>query len=70
MSIDVSVSTVRGFVVPKDTPDVGAEQIKAALLNSMNPSVCQGFLDSVGLDSNPVVGSQEWGRRIPPCSPR
>ncbi len=41
-----------------------AEQIEAALLNSMNHGVYQGFLESVGLDSTSVVGSDEWGAQI------
>ena len=64
MGIDVSFSTVRGFAVHKDTPDAIAEKIEAALLKSMNHSIYQGFLESVGLDSTSVVGSDEWGNQI------
>ncbi len=64
MGIDVSFSTVRGFVVHKDTPDAVAEKIEDALLKSMNHGVYQGFLESVGLDSTSVVGSAEWGDQI------
>ncbi|SMP34403.1 Bug family tripartite tricarboxylate transporter substrate binding protein [Shimia sagamensis] len=64
MGIDVSFSTVRGFVVHKDTPDAVAEQIEAALMESMQHGVYQGFLDSVGLDATSVVGSEEWGNQI------
>lgn len=64
MGIDVSFSTVRGFVVHKDTPDAVAEKIETALLKSMNHGVYQGFLESVGLDSTSVVGSDEWGNQI------
>ncbi|MCY4053539.1 MAG: tripartite tricarboxylate transporter substrate binding protein [Hyphomicrobiales bacterium] len=64
MGIPVSFSTVRGFVVHKDTPDDVAEKIEAALLKSMNHNVYQGFLTSVGLDSTSVVGSQEWGNQL------
>lgn len=64
MGIDVSFSTVRGFVVHKDTPDAVAEQIEAALMKSMQHGVYQGFLESVGLDATSVVGSEEWGNQI------
>ncbi|MEC8195373.1 MAG: tripartite tricarboxylate transporter substrate-binding protein [Pseudomonadota bacterium] len=64
MGIDVSFSTVRGFVVHKDTPDEVAEKIEAALMKSMQHGVYQGFLESVGLDSTSVVGSEEWGNQI------
>lgn len=64
MGIDVSFSTVRGFVVHKDTPDEVAEQIETALMKAMNHGVYQGFLESVGLDSTSVVGAEEWGNQI------
>lgn len=64
MGIDVSFSTVRGFVVHKDTPDDVAEKIEASLLKAMNHGVYQGFLTSVGLDSTSVVGSGEWGSQL------
>jgi putative tricarboxylic transport membrane protein len=64
MGIDVSFSTVRGFVVHADTPDDVAAQIEEALLASMNHGVYQGFLESVGLDSSSVAGSEVWGDQI------
>ncbi|MEM7525161.1 MAG: tripartite tricarboxylate transporter substrate binding protein [Pseudomonadota bacterium] len=64
LGVPVSFSTVRGFVVHKDTPDDVAEKIEAALLKSMNHTVYQGFLTSVGLDSTSVVGSDVWGAQL------
>lgn len=64
MGIDVSFSTVRGFVVHKDTPDDIAAKIEDALMKSMNHKVYQGFLTSVGLDSTSVAGSEVWGKQI------
>ena len=64
LGIPVSFSTVRGFAVHKDTPPEIAEKIEAALLKSMNHTVYQGFLTSVGLDSTSVVGSDVWGPQI------
>ena len=64
LGIDVSFSTVRGFVVHKDTPDDIAAKIEESLLKSMNHTVYQGFLTSVGLDSTSVAGSQEWGDQL------
>ncbi len=64
MGIDVSFSTVRGFVVHKDTPDEIAALIEESLMNSMNHKVYQGFLESVGLDGTSVVGADEWGNQI------
>jgi putative tricarboxylic transport membrane protein len=64
MGIDVSFSTVRGFVVHKDTPDAVAAQIEEALMKSMNHKVYQGFLESVGLDGTSVADSEVWGEQI------
>ncbi len=64
LGIPVSFSTVRGFVVHKDTPDDIAAKIEESLLKSMNHTVYQGFLQSVGLDSTSVVGSEEWGDQL------
>lgn len=64
LGIPVSFSTVRGFVVHADTPPEVAEKIEAALIESMNHTVYQGFLESVGLDSSSVAGSDVWGPQI------
>lgn len=64
MGIPVSFSTVRGFAVHADTPPEVAEKIETALLNAMNHSVYQAFLDSAGLDSTSVAGSDVWGPQL------
>ena len=64
LGIPVSFSTVRGFAVHKDTPPEIAEKLEAALIKSMNHTVYQGFLTSVGLDSTSVAGSDVWGPQI------
>lgn len=64
MGIPVSFSTVRGFVVHKDTPDDVARKLEEALLKSMNHTVYQGFLTSVGLDSTSVAGAEVWGGQL------
>ena len=64
MDIPVSFSTVRGFVVHKDTPDEVAAKLEEALMSAMNHTVYQGFLTSVGLDSTSVAGSDVWGNQI------
>ncbi len=64
MGIPVSFSTVRGFVVHRDTPDDVAAKIEEALLAAMNHGVYQGFLVSVGLDSTSVAGSEVWGDQL------
>lgn len=64
LGIPVSFSTVRGFVVHKDTPDDVAQKIEESLMKSMQHGVYQGFLTSVGLDSTSVVGSEVWGNQL------
>lgn len=64
MGIDVSFSTVRGFVIHKDTPDDVAKKIEDSLMKAMKHGVYQGFLQSVGLDSSSVVGADEWGKQL------
>ena len=64
MGIPVSFSTVRGFVVHKDTPDEVAAKLETALMKSMKHTVYQGFLTSVGLDAGSVAGSEAWGNQI------
>ena len=64
LGIPVSFSTVRGFAVHKDTPEDVAQKLEEALVKSMNHTVYQGFLTSVGLDSTSVVGSDVWGPQI------
>lgn len=64
MGIDVSFSTVRGFVVHKDTPDQVAAIIEEGLMKSMSHQIYQGYLVSVGLDSTSVAGSDVWGKQL------
>lgn len=64
MGIDVSFSTVRGFVVHKDTPDQVAAIIEEGLMKSMSHQIYQGYLVSVGLDSTSVAGSDVWGEQL------
>lgn len=64
MGIDVSFSTVRGFVVHRDTPDEVAAVIEEGLMKSMSHQIYQGYLVSVGLDSTSVAGSDVWGQQL------
>ena len=64
LGIPVSFSTVRGFAVHADTPPAIAEKIEIALLKAMNHTVYQGYLQSIGLDSTSVAGSDVWGPQI------
>lgn len=64
LGIPVSFSIVRGYAVHKDTPKKIVRKLEKTLIKSMNQSVYQGFLVSVGLDSSSVAGSDVWGPQI------
>lgn len=64
LGVPVSFSTVRGFAVHADTPPEVAAKIEDALLKAMKHSVYQAFLESAGLDSSSVAGSDVWGPQI------
>lgn len=64
LGIDVSLSTVRGFVVHRDTPDAVVAQLEEGLMAAMNHAVYQGFLDAAGLETTSVAGAQVWGAQI------
>lgn len=64
LGIPVSFSTVRGFVVHAATPPEVADKIETALLNAMNHSVYQAYLESAGLDGTSVAGSDVWGPQV------
>jgi len=61
---DVVFSTVRGFVTHADVPDDRARLLEEKLLKAMNHGVYQGYLTSVGLDGNSVLGAAEWGAQL------
>lgn len=64
LGIDANFSTVRGFVVHADTPDDVANQLEEALMAAMAHPVYQAFLESAGLDTTSVAGSEVWGNQI------
>lgn len=63
LGVKVVESTVRGIVAKKGTPKETLDILNKALLKSMHDSVYQGYLKSVGLDSDSVAGPQEWGEQ-------
>ncbi len=64
LGIDVSFSTVRGFVTLKGTPEATLKILEAKLIKAMNHSYYQGYLKTVGLGPDSVVGSAEWSAQI------
>jgi tripartite-type tricarboxylate transporter receptor subunit TctC len=63
LGVNVVESTVRGIVAKKGTPKETLDILNKALLKSMHDSVYQGYLKSVGLDSDSVAGPKEWSEQ-------
>ncbi|GAA6178481.1 Bug family tripartite tricarboxylate transporter substrate binding protein [Sulfitobacter pacificus] len=64
LGVDAVFSTIRGFVVPASVSDEKAAILENGLVEAMNHTVYQAYLESVGLDSTSVVGAEEWGAQI------
>ena len=64
LGIDAVFSTVRGFVTHAGVDGEKAAKLEEGMLKAMNHAVYQGYLQSVGLDSNSVAGADEWGTQI------
>ncbi|MAR73212.1 MULTISPECIES: tripartite tricarboxylate transporter substrate binding protein [unclassified Halomonas] len=62
--MDVSFSTVRGYVVLKDTPQERVDALEQAMLDGMQSERYQEYLDGIGLDSASVAGSEAWDQQI------
>ncbi|WP_316977103.1 Bug family tripartite tricarboxylate transporter substrate binding protein [Shumkonia mesophila] len=60
LGIPVKMSTVRGVVALKGTPQDRVDVLEKALMGSMKDSVFQTYLKSVGLGPDSVVGAKEW----------
>lgn len=64
LGIPLSLSTARGFVVHRDTPDEIVERLEAAFLAAMSHPLYQGYLKAIGLDPSSVVGADAWGQQM------
>lgn len=60
LGIPVKMSTVRGVVALKGTPQDRVDTLEKALMGSMKDSVFQTYLKSVGLGPDSVIGAKEW----------
>ncbi len=60
LGIPVKMSTVRGVVALKGTPQDRVDALEKALMGSMKDSVFQTYLKSVGLGPDSVIGAKEW----------
>ena len=64
LGIDVSLSTVRGFVTKKGAPADRVKKLEAGMLKAMSHNYYKNFLIEIGLDQTSVVGADEWGKQM------
>ncbi len=64
LGIDVSLSTVRGFVTKKGAPADRVKTLEAGMLKAMSHNYYKNFLTEIGLDQSSVVGADEWGKQM------
>lgn len=64
LGIDANFSTIRGFVTLKGPAEDRLKTLETGLVKSMNHSLYQGYLEQIGLDSESVVGAEEWNAQI------
>lgn len=62
--MDVAFSTVRGYVVLKDTPPERVALLEKAMLQGMESERYREYLSGIGLDSTSVAGSEDWDAQI------
>ncbi len=64
LGVDATFSTVRGFVTLKGVPEDRLKVLEEKLVKAMNHSVYQGYLETVGLGPDSIVGADEWTAQI------
>ena len=64
IGVEAVFSTVRGFVALKGTPDDRLKALEKGILKAMKHSVYQGYLKTVGLGPDSVVGAADWDAQI------
>jgi len=64
LGIDVTFSTVRGYVVLSDTPVERVEILERGLLAGLNHASFSAYLDGAGLSRSSVAGRDAWGEQL------
>ncbi|QFU02888.1 Tripartite tricarboxylate transporter family receptor [Halomonas sp. THAF5a] len=62
--MDVAFSTVRGYVVLKDTPQERVTALEQAMLDGMQSERYQEYLDGIGLDGSSIAGAEAWDTQL------
>ena len=62
--VDSEASTIRGFVTLDCVPEERLAVLEQGLLEAMNHSVYQNYIQSSGMPKDSVVGREEWTAQI------
>ena len=62
--IDVTFSTVRGFVTLKGAPEDRVKMLEEKLVKAMKHKVYMAYLETAGLDADSIVGAEDWNVQI------
>lgn len=62
--LDISFSTVRGYVVLKSTPKARQEILEKAMLEGMESDRYQNYLKGIGLDETSIEDAADWDSQI------
>lgn len=64
LGFDVTFSTVRGYVVPRGTPEANIAVLEKALLAGMRHPSYQAYLEGSGISPRAVAGREVWGAQL------
>jgi tripartite-type tricarboxylate transporter receptor subunit TctC len=62
--VEAYASTVRGFAVLDGVPDDRRQVLENGLVEAMEHSVYQAYLESGGMPKSSVVGADKWNDHI------
>lgn len=62
--VDAEASTIRGFVTLDCVPEERLKILEEGLLEAMNHSVYQNYIQGSGMPKNSVAGREEWTAQI------
>nr|WP_300314653.1 tripartite tricarboxylate transporter substrate binding protein [Halomonas sp.] len=62
--MDVSFSTVRGYVVLKDTPQDRLKVLEDAMLSGLASDRYQEYLQGIGLDESSIADAEAWDQQL------
>ena len=64
IGLNVNLSTVRGFVVLKGTPEDRVAKLEKGIVEAMEGKFYQDYLKNSGAATASVTGAEEWGKQL------